>query len=108
MVATRQKRAVGRASKIQAEKKAVGNGTARMNEAADKALEKNSEKIATSLLNGTLNGNATMAKLLFALAAGQIDCENEVLVKRLCSLATELEAEPEWNGESTEGTALAE
>jgi hypothetical protein len=70
-----------------------------MNEAADKTLEEHSDEIAKSLYKGLLSGNATCAKLLLALAEGQIDCENEVVMQRVCSLAEKLAAEPEWVGE---------
>ena len=83
-----------------AKKKASSRGTAKMNAAADKTLEENSEKIALSLLESTLGGNASSAKLLFALAEGQIDCEDEGMVRRLYSLAEKLAAEPEWDGET--------
>jgi hypothetical protein len=88
-----------------AQKKAVGRGTAKMRAAAGKTLEDNSEQIAKSLLDSTLGGNASSARLLFALAEGQIDCEDEVVVRRLCRLADKLAAEPEWDAESIKDAA---
>jgi hypothetical protein len=96
----RQRRAVAERQRgTGAQKKAVSRGRAKMNEAADKTLEKHSEEIAKSLYESLLGGNATCAKLLFALAEGQIDCEDEVAMERLCSLAEKLAKEPEWVGE---------
>jgi hypothetical protein len=80
-------------------KSVVNRGKARLNAAADKALELNSERIANSLLNSTLGGNQTSAKLLFDLADGQIDCEDEVVVQGFVSLAERLAAEPESSTE---------
>lgn len=85
-----------------ARKKAVGCGTAKMSEAAGMILEVFSEEIAMSLLETTLGGNATSAKLLFALAEGQIDCEDGSVVRRLCSFAEGLATEPQWTGEVIE------
>jgi hypothetical protein len=76
-----------------------------MRAAAGKTLEDNSEQIAKSLLDSTLGGNASSARLLFALAEGQIDCEDEVVVRRLCRLADKLAAEPEWDAESIKDAA---
>jgi hypothetical protein len=89
------------------EKNKVGRGTAKMKAAADKALENNSDKIAQSLVKKTIAGNSTSARLLFALAEGQIDCEDEPIVQRLTSLAQELALEPEWDGELDEAEAEA-
>ena len=73
-----------------------------MNAAASKILEANSDKIANSLLEKALKGNTTSAKLLFALADGQFDCEDEVVMQNLMSLAEKLTSEPEFNDELTE------
>jgi len=88
-----------------AKKKASSRGTAKMNAAADRLLENNSEKIAKSLLKGIYKGNVTSAKLLFALAEGQIDCEDEGVMQRVCSLAEQLAAEPAWVDEANEAAA---
>src|ERR1035441_4664938 len=85
-----------------AQKSVVNRGKASMNAAADKALELNSVKIAKTLLKSTLGGNVTSAKLLFALADGQIDCEDEVVVQGFVSLAERLAAEPECSTEEIE------
>jgi hypothetical protein len=76
-------------------KKAVSRERAKITEAAAKTLEGHSEEIAESLYKSLLDGNATCAKLLFALAEGQIDCENEAVMERVWSLAEKLAAEPE-------------
>ena len=102
MVAARQRKAVqGKPRGTEAQKN-ISRGTAKMKAAADKALENNSEKIADSLLNGVIRGDNMSVKLLFALAEGQIDCEDEAVVRHLCSLAEKLAAEPQWTGEEIE------
>jgi hypothetical protein len=78
-----------------AQKSVVNRGKASLNAAADKALKLNCEKITDALLNRTLGGNTTCAKLLFDLADGQIDCEDEVALQGFVSLAERLAAEPE-------------
>jgi hypothetical protein len=106
MVVARQKKAVqGKPRGTGARKKMAGRGTAKMKAAADKTLSVNSEEIAQALLNKTLAGNTTSAKLLFALAEGQIDCDDEAISGALCSQAQELASEPEWDGEVTETEA---
>jgi hypothetical protein len=100
MVLAKQKKAVaGKPHGTGAQKKASGRGRAKLNAAADKTLEENSKEIAQSLLDSTLGGNASSAKLLFALAEGQIDCEDEGMIQSLYSLAEKLASEPEWDGD---------
>lgn len=86
--------------------KAVGRGRAEMNAAADQTLELNSKKIAKLLLQKTLDGNLTSAKLLFALAEGRIDCEDVVVVKQLISVAEKLAAEPQCSEEMIDAQAV--
>ena len=83
----------------------VSRGRAKVNEASEMTLTENSEKIAKSLLDGILKGNAASAKLLFALAEGRIDCEDERTMQRLCSFAEKLASEPEWNDDEIEAAA---
>jgi hypothetical protein len=59
----------------------------------------NCEQIAQSLLKSTLDGNLTSAKLLFALADGKIDCEDEGVMRHIASLAERLALEPECSAE---------
>ena len=84
------------------EKKKVSRGTAKMAAEADKALEDNSNAITKGLTENAKKGNATCARLLLALADGQIDCEDEVVMERLCSYAEKLAAEPQWKGPEPE------
>ncbi|MGA3082159.1 MAG: hypothetical protein ABSD44_12340 [Terracidiphilus sp.] len=88
-----------------AQQKTVSRGSAKLKAAADKKLEENSEAIAKSLYENLIRGNATSAKLLFALAEGQIDCEDEAMVQHFYSLAEELGKEPEWKGDLSEEEA---
>lgn len=88
-----------------AQQKKVSRGAAKLKAAADKKLEENSEAIAKSLLKSLLDGNVTCAKLLIALAEGQIDCEDEATVQRFYSLAEELGKEEKWTGDLDEEEA---
>lgn len=105
VLASERRAVVNKPSGTGARKKAVGRGTAKMTAAAGETLEKNSDEIAKSLLESTLGGNASSAKLLFALAEGQIDCEDEVVMRRLCSFAESLASEPEWTDKAVEDAA---
>jgi hypothetical protein len=69
---------------------------------ADKALEEHGNEITKGLTESAKKGNATCARLLLALADGQIDCEDEVVMERLCSYAEKLAAEPQWEGSEAE------
>jgi hypothetical protein len=84
------------------EKKKVSPGTAKMSVAADKALEDHSKVITDALAENAKKGNATCVKLLLALADGQIDCEDEVVMEQLCSYADKLAAEEQWDGPEPE------
>jgi electron transfer flavoprotein alpha subunit len=81
-----------------AQKKRVNPGRARLSKAADENLAVFSEDIAFMLLEKTIKGDVTSAKLLVALAEGQFDCEDEGTVRTLLSLAERLAAEPECSG----------
>jgi hypothetical protein len=91
----------GRPRGTGAEKK-NSRGTTVITTAAGKSLEAFSEKIADSLLRSLMDGNATNAKLLFALAEGRIDCEDEVVMRQVYSLAEKLELEAPWMGTAGE------
>jgi hypothetical protein len=105
----RRGRAVtGGSVRSRAQKKAFNPGTAKMKTAADRKLGEESERIVGSLCDRLIAGNVTCGKLLIALAEGQIDCEDEVVVQQLCSLAEKLAMEPEWTGEMPEDEADTE
>jgi hypothetical protein len=84
------------------EKKKVSRGTAKMAAEADKALEEHGDEITKGLTEGAKKGNATCARLLLALADGQIDCEDEVVMEQLCSYAEKLAREKQWKGPEAE------
>jgi hypothetical protein len=86
-------------------KRAIGRGTTKLNEAADKTLQMHSDAIAESLYERFIKGNVTCAKLLIALADGRINCEDEVMVRSLCNLAERLGSEQKWHGELDEADA---
>jgi hypothetical protein len=103
MIVARERRAVaGRPRGAGAKKKQSGRGTTEVTTAAGRALERNGEMITVSLLKGLLDGNVTIAKLLFALAEGQIDCEDEAVMRHVYSLAEKLDLEPPWTGSADE------
>jgi hypothetical protein len=99
MVLAKKKQAVSSKSRGRGSEKQLGRGRTKLNKAAEKKLEENSEKIVQSLLDCTLKGNVSGARLLIALADGEIDCENEEVMQRLCSYAEGLASEPEWKGD---------
>jgi hypothetical protein len=73
-----------------------------MSKAADKALGKNSELIAQSLVDSTLKGNASSAKLLLSLSEEQAKGENRNVRSGRRSVAGMLAAEPQWGAEPRE------
>jgi hypothetical protein len=85
-------------------KAAVNPGKAKLNAAADETLGRHSAEIAEKLYQGFMTGDVTSARLLFALADGQIDLEREGAMERLCSLAEKLANEPQWEGETAESS----
>ena len=87
------------------QKKKASSGTAKLMTAVNKKLDESSDKIADSLYERLIDGNVKCGELLIALAEGWIDCEDEAVVQRLCSLAKELASEPEWEGELDEAEA---
>lgn len=105
VVATKKKAVKRKPREAEAGKKKVSRGTAKLKLAADKALEENSDKIAKSLVDKTIAGNGTIAKLLIGLLDGQADSEDEAATERPRSLAKELASEPEWDGELDEAEA---
>jgi hypothetical protein len=99
MILARQRQAVAaRPHETGAGKKTVSRGTEKMKAAAGMTLETFSDEIADSLYQSVLKGNASIAKLLFALAEGQIDCEDEVVMERLFAMTEKLASEKEWAG----------
>ncbi len=72
--------------------------------AAGVILEVFSEEIAMLLLDKTLQGNVPCAKLLFAVAEGQLDCEDKATLEGIFSLAEKLALETEWKSEVIEAT----
>jgi hypothetical protein len=106
MVLARKRQAVaGGPRGTGAQQRTASRGAEKLKAAADKKLEENSDKIAESLLKSLIKGSVTSAKLLIALAEGQIDCEDEALVQRFYSLAEELGKEPGWKGDPSEEEA---
>jgi hypothetical protein len=88
-----------------AQKQAGGRGTIKMNAAANKTLEEKCRMIADALADKAISGNVNCAKLLYALAEGQIDFEDEGSMNRLSSMAEELASEVEWKDETPETDA---
>lgn len=100
MVMARERRAAaGQPRGTGTQAKAVNSGKAKLNAQADKKVGDNSAKIVDALYDSLIKGNATSAKLLFDLADGLINCEDEVVMEQLCSYAEKLALEPEWTGE---------
>lgn len=104
--ATKRHAAAGKPRGNKAPGKTFNSGKAKLNAAADKTLEEHSEEIASALYDSLVKGNLTSAKLLFDLADGKIDCEDEVVMSRLYSYAEKLASEPEWQGDTAAETGL--
>jgi hypothetical protein len=81
------------------ETKAVNPGKAKLIAAVDKKVGENSDKIAQKLIDVALASDWTGAKLLFALADGQINCEDPVVMSQLCSYAEGLKSERQLTGD---------
>lgn len=103
--ARKKQAAVGKLRGTGARKKKSGCGAAKVRQAADKAMMRNFEGLAQSLMQFTLGGNASCAKLLFDLADGQASMEDEGTMRRFRSLAEEWAAEPKWEGEAVDAGA---
>ncbi|HWE86062.1 MAG TPA: hypothetical protein VG267_14050 [Terracidiphilus sp.] len=70
-------------------------GVAKLRKEADDAVNKNSEKIATALVDGATSGNASSARLLVDLADGANWTDHADSVAKVISLAvTEWKKEP--------------
>jgi hypothetical protein len=107
MVLARQRQAVVKKPRgIVAYNKTYGRGTTQLRATADLYLEVFCEEIVQVLLDKTVDGNTTAARILFALAEGLIDCENQGVMQQLCSYAEKLKAEPKWPGKTIEGTVV--
>ena len=81
------------------ETKAVNPGKATLIKAMDRKFGENSEKIAQKLIDTVLGNDWTGAKLLYAMADGQINCEDPVVMSQLCSYAEGLESERQLTGD---------
>ena len=73
--------------------------------AALKLVDDNACEIARSLYESTLAGHVLSAKLLIDLAEGNADVEDAINKRPLRTLAMDLAAEPEWEGDSLESQA---
>ena len=104
MVVAKQKKAVQKKPGGKQAAK-VGRGTAKLKEAADKAIGEKFQQITDKLVEKTIAGNNTSAMLLFKLAEGSDEGEEETVTERRPSAAEELASEPEWKGEPEETEA---
>jgi hypothetical protein len=107
VLAMKWQAAAGRPRGTGVQPQAVNPGKAKLNAQADKKVGDNRETIVDTLYNNMVEkGNMVSAKLLFALADGRINCEDPVVMKKLCRYAARLASEPELT--DTEVEALAE
>jgi len=83
---------------------AVNPGKAMLIKAMDRKFGENSEKIAQKLIDTVLGNDWTGAKLLYAMADGQIDCENVAVVSTLYSYAQTLGSEQQVAADGTTET----
>jgi hypothetical protein len=103
MIAARQRQAADRRPYGTGTHKKAGRcGTARISKGAAKALDAGYEKIVNSLLNGAIRGNVNSGKFLLTLAEWRQEVDDEGAKRVIRSIASELAAEPEWQGEPDE------
>jgi len=94
--ATKRQAAFGKPRGTGVQPQAVNPGKAMLNAEADKKVGDNRATIVDALFNSLIKkGNMVSAKLLFALADGRINCEDPVVMKKLCRYAARLASEPE-------------
>lgn len=77
----------------------------KLNKEAHKIVDENATEIAKSLYDSTLDGHVQSARLLVELAEGNMEAEEAMTMRPLRSMASNLAAEPPWNGEETETAA---
>jgi hypothetical protein len=78
------------------QKRVRGPAIRRLRKASAHTISKNCGEIAEALLKHTLEGNVNCAKLLFGLLE-RTPAEDEKRHKPRPTLASELEAEPQWD-----------
>jgi hypothetical protein len=100
--------AAGKPRGTGAQAQAINKGKSKLNAAADKKVGTNSRKIVNALYDSLIKGNTTSAKLLFDLADGLINCEDPVVMSRLCSYAQKLETERQLTDAEAEAAAKRE
>ena len=92
--ATNRQAAFGKPRGTGVQPQAVNPGKAKLNAQADMKLRDFSVTIVDALYNNLVEkGNMVSAKLLFALADGRINCEDPVVMKKLCRYAATLKSE---------------
>jgi hypothetical protein len=80
----------------------VNPGKAKLIAEAYKKVGDNRTNIVNALYDSLIKGNASSAKLLFALADGLINCEDPVVMSQLVSYAERLTAEQQVTAEMAE------
>jgi len=77
----------------------------KLSDEAFRIVDERAVDIIQSLLASTLMGHVLSAKLLVDLAEGSVDIEDALSKNPLRTLAMDLAAEPEWQGDSLETQA---
>lgn len=77
---------------------ALSRGRKKLAKAAETKLASNSERIAETILQQTLKGSMSGARLLLDLAEGSLSAD--AVRRRVKSRAEALAAEPEWQEEN--------
>ena len=96
----RKSMVVGNPRGIGKKEKAARSGLAKLTKAAAKAVKEKGNEIADSLLQSTLSGNASSARLLLELAEASKPTPEMEKKRQLYSHARVLEAEAQWVGDS--------
>jgi len=76
--------------------------TKKLNEEALKLMDENAAGIAQLLCDSTLHGHMPSARLLVELAQRNVEAVEALMMRPGRSLAQDLAAEPEWQGEEPE------
>lgn len=87
------------------ERTKVGSGADDMRAAADLVLQNHCMEIAAGLAKNSMEGHIQSSKFLYDLADENQKLGASEIHERLHTLASELEAEPQWREESSEETA---
>ena len=83
------------------QEKKPGRGAAKLREAVDDVLTRDSKKLAEALSKTGQNGRVQSTKFMYGLSEAGEAADGEEDAERIRRMALELENSPEWAGSST-------